>query len=118
MGMSPFDGPDVDITPEEAARRLDTEELVLVDVREDYEYDAGHVPGSVHIEIERVASSASKLPSDRPIAFLCRAGIRSAMVARAYRASGYDAYTVTGGFSAWVEAGCPTEPDDAIVAPH
>ena len=116
--MSVFADASVDLAPAEAARRHAAGDLVIIDVREQYEWDAGHVPGSVHVEIERVASRAPVIPRDRPVAFLCRAGIRSAMVAQGFRAVGYDAYNVDGGFESWCEQGLPTEPDGAIVAPH
>jgi hypothetical protein len=44
-------------------------------------------PGARHIEIERVASRAPELPRDRPVAFLCRAGVRAGMVATAFAPS-------------------------------
>jgi hydroxyacylglutathione hydrolase/adenylyltransferase/sulfurtransferase len=116
--MSVFADASVDISPAEASRRLEAGELVLVDIREQYEWDAGRVPGSRHVEIERVASRAPLLPRDRPVAFLCRGGIRAGMVAQAFRAVGYDAYNVEGGFTAWHEQGLPTEPEGAVVAPH
>ncbi|MGH2737038.1 MAG: rhodanese-like domain-containing protein [Actinomycetota bacterium] len=116
--MNPFFDPQMDITPQEAARRMQEEGLLLIDVREQYEWDAGRVPGSHHIEIERIASTAPAIPNDRPVAFMCLGGTRSGMVAKAFRASGYDAYNVAGGFNAWFNSGLPTEPDDATIAPH
>ena len=53
-----------------------------------------------------------------PVAFICRAGVRAGMVAQAFRAVGFDAYNVAGGFTAWHEQGLPTEPDGAVVADH
>jgi len=116
--VSVFADASVDITPAEASRRLQAGELLLVDIREQYEWDAGRVPGSRHVEIERVASQAPTIPRDGPVAFLCRGGVRAGMVAQAFRAVGYDAYNVLGGFTAWAEDGLPMEPDGAVVAPH
>lgn len=76
------------------------------------------MPGARHLEIERVASQASSVPRDRPVAFLCRGGVRAGMVATAFRAIGYDAYNVRGGFTAWHAAGLPVEPQGGTVAPH
>jgi rhodanese-related sulfurtransferase len=115
---SAFANPALDLEPAEVARRVAAGELVLVDVREPYEWDAGRVPGSRHIEIERVASRAPTLPRDHAVAFMCRAGVRAGMVATAFRAVGYDAYNVLGGFTRWVEQELPTEPDGAVVAEH
>lgn len=108
----------MDITPTEAARRMEDGDLVLIDVREPYEWEAGHVPGSTHLEMETIGGRLDEIPSDRPVAFLCLGGGRSGVVAGALRARGHDAYNVDGGFRAWFEAGLPTEPDGATVAPH
>lgn len=94
------------------------ENLLLIDVREDYEWDAGRVPGSRHIPVASVASEASSIPQDRSVAFICLGGVRSAMVTRAFRDAGYAAFNVAGGFAEWFGQGLPTEPDDARVAPH
>jgi rhodanese-related sulfurtransferase len=118
MSISDFGDSELDITPAEAAQRMNEESMVLIDVREPYEWDAGHVPDSTHIEMERIASRAEEVPTDRPVAFICLGGGRSGMVAGAFKARGYEAYNVAGGFRAWFEAGLPTEPDDAEVAPH
>src|SRR5262249_5663730 len=108
----------IDIDPRDAARRLEAGELVLVDVREPYEWAAGHVPGSSHVEMQRVAEMAPEIPDDRPVAFICLGGVRSGLVTQGLRAVGYDAYTVRGGFAAWVALGLPVEPEGGIAAPH
>jgi rhodanese-related sulfurtransferase len=108
----------MDITPAEAARRLETKDLALIDVREPYEWEAGHVPGSTHIDMARLAERIDEIPKDRPVAFICLSGARSGLVASTLKARGYDAYNVGGGFREWFEAGLPTEPENATVAPH
>ena len=108
----------MDITPAEAARRMEKENLTLIDVREPYEWEAGHVPGSTHVEMETLGQRLDEIPEDRPVAFLCLGGGRSGIVATTLKARGYDAYNVEGGFREWFEAGLPTEPDGATVAPH
>jgi len=116
--MNEFADTQADLTPSETARRMAEEDLLLIDVREDYEWEAGRVPGARHIPIENVASQASSIPKDRPVAFICLAGVRSAMVTRAFRDAGYNALNVAGGFAEWFGQGLPTEPNDAEVAPH
>jgi rhodanese-related sulfurtransferase len=118
LSMNEFADAEADLTPAEVASRMAEGDLLLIDVREDYEWSAGRVPGARHIPIENIASQAPTLPKDRPIAFICLAGVRSAMVARAFRDAGYSAYNVIGGFTEWFGLGLPTEPDDAEVAPH
>jgi rhodanese-related sulfurtransferase len=118
IGENLFADPSLDLDPAEARRRQAAGELDIVDIREQYEWDAGRAPGSRHIEIERVASRAPTLDRTRPVAFMCRGGVRAAMVARAYRSVGFDAYSVAGGFTAWHALGLPAEPDGAVVADH
>ena len=87
-------------------------------IREQYEWDAGRAPGTLHAEIERVASRAPAFERARPVAFMCRGGVRGGMVAQAFRAIGFDAYNVAGGFTAWHAQGLPTEPEGAVVSDH
>jgi rhodanese-related sulfurtransferase len=113
-----FADPAHELTPTQVKEALDKGDVLLIDVREPYEWDAGRIPGATHIEIERLASRADGVPSDRPIVFHCRIGIRSAMAMQAFRASGWDAYHLGGGIQRWVDEGLPIEPDDGYVADH
>jgi rhodanese-related sulfurtransferase len=88
----------------------------LIDVREAYEHEQGHIPGSRNIEVTELTAAAESLDRDKPVVFYCRSGDRSSMPAEAYRASGWDAYSIEGGLAAWVEAGQPIEPEDGTVA--
>jgi rhodanese-related sulfurtransferase len=88
----------------------------LVDVREAYEHEAGHIPGSRNVEVTELTAAAESLDKSKPVVFYCRSGDRSTMPAEAYRASGWDAYTLDGGLAAWVAAGKPLEPEDGEVA--
>ena len=108
----------MELQPSEAATRLEAGEMQLVDVREQFEYDAGHVPGSLHISMNEVGARASEIDKDKPVAFICLMGARSEMVTEYFRAQGYDAHNVSGGFARWFHEKLPTEPDDAKVAGH
>lgn len=116
--MNEFADAEADLSPAETARRMADENLLLIDVRENYEWDAGRVPASRHIPVENIASEAPSIPKDRPVAFICLGGVRSAMVTRAFRDAGFNAFNVTGGFAEWFGQGLPTEPEGARVAPH
>ena len=102
---NPLVNPDIEVTPQQTRELLDSGEAVVVDVRETYEREAGHIEGTRHIELERLSSQAETLPKDQKIVFHCRLGARSAMAAQAFRASGYDAWSMEGGLVAWDEAG-------------
>ncbi len=107
-------GPD-EISPERAAEMV-RDGAQLVDVREPYEHEAGRIANGLHIELERLSQEADSIDRDRPVVFYCRVGARSALATQAFRASGYEAYNLAGGFSAWVERRLPIEPQDGRVA--
>lgn len=101
-----------------AAAELAAAGATVVDVREGYEREAGHIDGSTHIELGRLAAAAGEIDRERPVVFYCRVGARSLMAASAFRASGYDAYTLAGGLLGWVAAGMAIVPDGGYVADH
>jgi len=117
--MGVFDDPDIEVAPDRVAKLLASDPTVqLVDVREPYEWDAGRIAQAVHIELERLAARATEIDRDRPVVFQCRLGARSAMAAQAFRAAGYDAYTMTGGLARWTREGLPLVPAEGYVAEH
>jgi rhodanese-related sulfurtransferase len=90
----------------------------LVDVRTDAEYEAARIPDARHIPLERLQEEADALDRERPVVFVCRSGDRSASAAEAFRASGWDAYSIEGGISRWAEDELPLEPEAAeVIAP-
>ena len=116
--MSAFSGPSIDVDPARVAQALESGDATVVDVREGYERDAGYIDGTRHIEIERLASQADTIDRDRPVIFQCRLGSRSAMAAQAFRAAGYEAYSLDGGIQRWHDEGRPLSPDGGVVADH
>ena len=98
-----------ELSPEEAADLVASGEVELIDVREDHERAAGHIPGSRHLELGSLAERAGELPAERPLVFQCRVGARSAMAAFAFRRAGFDAHNLDGGIVAWAERGLPVE---------
>ena len=95
------------LTPTEAAAALTRGELQLVDVREPAELAEARVNGAKHIPLGQLPARLSELDRDRPTAFLCRSGSRSAMATRAAASAGVDAANVKGGVIAWSRAGLP-----------
>jgi rhodanese-related sulfurtransferase len=93
-------------------------ELQLIDVRETYEYEAGRIDRARHLELTELSAQASTVEQGRPVVFYCRVGTRSQMAAQAFRASGFDAYTMTGGLVRWAEEGRQLSPADGFVADH
>jgi rhodanese-related sulfurtransferase len=106
MAMThPFHADDVDVDPDQAKQLIEAGQVQLVDVREPHEWEAGRIAGARHVELERVAAEADSIPRDTRVIFQCRVGGRSAMAAKAFRAAGYDAWSLAGGILAWEEAG-------------
>jgi rhodanese-related sulfurtransferase len=115
--MSGFATPDIEVTPQQAKEMLE-QDAQLIDVREGYEWEAGRIAGARHIELERLAAQAETIDRDRPVIFQCRLGARSAMATQAFRAAGYDAWSMAGGLKRWHEEGRPLEPEGGTVAEH
>ncbi|HEX6985635.1 MAG TPA: rhodanese-like domain-containing protein [Planctomycetaceae bacterium] len=98
---------------DDVKRRLDAgETLNLVDVREESEYAAGHIPGAVHLGkgvIERDVES--KFPDvDTELVLYCGGGYRSALAADNLQKMGYrNVISMDGGWRGWKEAGLPVE---------
>lgn len=116
--MGSFTDPEHELSPEQVRDRLERGEIDLIDVREQYEWDAGRIAGARHIDLERLAGRAGEVDRERPVVFQCRLGARSAMATQAFRAAGWDAYNLTGGITEWVRRGLPIEPEDGYVAEH
>jgi rhodanese-related sulfurtransferase len=89
------------LSPAEAAQAARRGELVLVDVREDAERANGFPPGSLHLPLGQLRARLGELPTDRPVAFVCRSGRRSAIATEEARGAGLDARNVEGGMGAW-----------------
>jgi hydroxyacylglutathione hydrolase len=80
----------------------------VLDVRTKAEYAAGHIPGAKQIHAGRVMWRLDELPTDRTIVTHCQSGARSAVVASALRAAGYeDVRELEGSFDAWQRRGAP-----------
>jgi hydroxyacylglutathione hydrolase len=104
MAELPFE-----LSPEQAAELIANGDAELIDVREGYEREAGHIPGSLHMELSGLADRADELPTERPLVFQCRVGSRSAMAAFAFRRAGFDAHNLGGGIIGWAARGLPLE---------
>lgn len=108
----------LEIEPAEVLELAETGAAELIDVRRDYEHEAGHIAGSRHIEMNNLTQSADSIAKDRTVVFYCRGGSRSAMAAEAFSQAGFDARNMTGGILAWADSGLPMEPEDGEVAPR
>jgi rhodanese-related sulfurtransferase len=110
--MQPRPNPTVPQVAPDEARRLTESGSLLLDVREDDEWQAGHAPGARHLPLARLASEYTSLPGDRRIVAVCRSGGRSERATVALRGAGYDVANLAGGMQAWTAAGHPVVTED------
>jgi rhodanese-related sulfurtransferase len=83
----------------------------LLDVREDDEWAAGHVPGARHIPLGQLGARSAEVPQDEVIYVICRSGRRSGRAAQALTGAGWEAINVAGGMQDWAAAGRPMTTD-------
>ena len=88
-----------------AFERLD--DCVFLDVRERYEWDAGHIDGSIHIPITQLPARVNEVPTGHTVVCVCQIGQRSDLAARYLRENGYDAHNLEGGMAVWQASGLP-----------
>ena len=94
----------VNITAEEAKRIIDSEEgYIILDVREQDEYDAGHIPGAILIPYTQIEEKVDEMLPDKDqlILVYCRSGRRSKIAAEALAALGYTNIKEFGGIIDW-----------------
>jgi hydroxyacylglutathione hydrolase len=96
------------VSLDELARLLERDEVVLVDVREKDERDAGYIPGSLHVPYRQSRARADDLRDRKPIVTICESGSRATVAASVLAAEGVAARPVLGaGVADWRHAGRP-----------
>jgi rhodanese-related sulfurtransferase len=120
MSMSTVgESAEIEVDPEQVAGWLAEDPgPQVIDVREDYEREAGHIEGTRHIELVELSSAADTIERERPVVFYCRLGSRSDMAAQAFRAAGFQAYSMRGGLQRWAQENRPLSPEGGYVADH
>jgi phage shock protein E len=89
---------------------LGRSDVMILDVREQEEYDQGHIPGVTLIPSGQIANRLSEIPKDKPVIVTCRSGNRSATATQYLREQGYtNVHNMEGGIVAWQGAGYPVE---------
>jgi rhodanese-related sulfurtransferase len=83
------------------------ESAVVLDVREDDEWQAGHAPDAVHIPLGDLAARLAEVPQDGEVYVVCRGGGRSARATAYLNQNGWDATNVAGGMKSWAAEGRP-----------
>jgi rhodanese-related sulfurtransferase len=98
--------------PNELNERRD--QVQILDVREPYEWDAGHIDGAVHIPLAQVMAGQEqgRLDPERPVIVVCKTGNRSELASVMLQARGFNAENFEGGTELWVAAGLPIVASD------
>ncbi|OBF11014.1 rhodanese-like domain-containing protein [Mycobacterium sp. ACS4331] len=81
------------------------DDAVLLDVREDDEWQRGHAPNAQHIPMGDVPSRMAEIDTDKQLYVICHAGGRSLRVAQYLQRNGYEPVNVDGGMLAWSQSG-------------
>jgi rhodanese-related sulfurtransferase len=96
--------PEVDV--DTLAEVKDREDVFVLDVREQWEYDEGHIPGVVLLPLGEVPARLDEIPTDKTVIVTCRTGNRSGQAVNFLRANGFDnVHNMLGGIVAWEQAG-------------
>ena len=92
------------ITQETAKEMMDTQEVVILDVREQYEFDAGHIPGAVLLPVGAITEDTAAAvidDLDTVVLVYCRSGNRSKTASQALADMGYTNIYEFGGINTW-----------------
>ena len=93
------------VTVHELKALLDDGTVLVVDVREPWEFAEGHLPGARPVPLATVPALVGDLPLDQPVYLVCAVGGRSGQAAAYLAQRGVDAVNVEGGTQEWVAAG-------------
>ena len=97
------------VPPDEVKKLLD-EGYELIDVREDWEWQRGHIPGAKHLVLSALLANPRGHPLPGKVVFQCAVGERSALASEMAVALGVpEVVNLQGGIKAWKEAGLPVE---------
>jgi rhodanese-related sulfurtransferase len=94
---------ETDITPVEVNEKLSNgETLQLIDVREPYEWNAGHIEGAEHVPLAQLPQKLAQLDRERFTVMICRSGARSERARQFLRQAGFErVLNMTGGMQRW-----------------
>lgn len=85
------------------------DDVYVLDVREDSEFQSGHVPEANWIPLGELSSRLSEVPTDKTVVAVCRSGNRSGQATQLLRQAGFDAHNMVGGMNSWTASGFAVE---------
>lgn len=97
------------INPTQAMQLVNQEDAVLVDIRDEGDYKAGHLPAAVHLPFNELANRLKDLNKyrDRPVIVYCLTGNRADAAGVVLKKEGFNVHTLQGGFHGWQNANLP-----------
>jgi rhodanese-related sulfurtransferase len=98
------------VGPAEATRLSNREDAVFLDIRDDGEYQGGHIPQAIHIPLKQLPDRVAELHRFKtgPVIAYCRSGTRTSVVSGILRKHGFEnVYNLSGGITAWQNANLP-----------
>ncbi len=95
-----------DVSIQQAKEMIDRGDVLILDVRTQEEYDAGHIKNSTLIPVQVLDKRLNELPRDKKILVYCKAGGRSAQASEILVNNGFkEIYNMKGGITDWTNAG-------------
>jgi hydroxyacylglutathione hydrolase len=103
------------IEAEALAPRVASGEVAVLDVRNRTEFEAGHLPGAIHIPVGYLPERLAEIPLDRPLVVQCQTGARSAIATSVLQKLGVtNAVNLAGGIVAWEQGGHPVAREPSL----
>jgi rhodanese-related sulfurtransferase len=100
----------VNIDVATAGKLREHPDVVILDVREPYEWEEVHIPGATLIPMSEIPARIQEIPTDKTVIVQCRSGNRSSQVTDYLRQQGMtNVHNLSGGMNEWQAAGLPTE---------
>ncbi len=100
----------VNLNPSTLDEIRDRDDVFVLDVREDFEYAEGHIPGVTLIPLKQIPARLDEIPTDKTVVAVCRSGNRSGQATKFLRGQGFgNVHNMQGGMNAWTRAGYEIE---------
>jgi rhodanese-related sulfurtransferase len=89
------------ISVDEVKNIANDKNTMIIDVRQPYEYSAGHIPGAKLIPLSEIGNRLAEIDKNKTIVVVCASGARSARASAILGKAGYKVYNMLGGMSSW-----------------
>lgn len=100
----------LEVNVEDVATAIEADTHVLLDVREQDEWDEAHIEGAIHIPMSELMERIGELSTEKPLHIMCHSGARSLYAVEYLTQAGHtDPKSLAGGIIAWAQAGKPIE---------